>query len=129
MAVPRERGWRRVSTVNYVLRHSLPLVVLAFAVLSGCGRYADFALPKLKPSSDVTWKVSDVSMPLLTRGAPGEWDASDVLNPSVVAWRGKYFDLYSGFDGHTWRTGLATSSDGFEWNKFGPVLAPDPSSW
>lgn len=120
---------REALPVHYILRHSLPLAVLAFAALCGCGRYADFALPALGPSKDVTYKVSSVSRPLLTRGTPGAWDAVDVLNPSVLVWRGKYLNLYSGFDGHTWRTGLATSSDGLEWNKLGPVLAPDPSSW
>ena len=105
------------------------MLVVALAVLSACGRYADFTLPVLQPAKEVTYSVTSVSRPLLTRGAPGEWDAVDVLNPSVFAWRGKYFNLYSGFDGHTWRTGLAASSDGLRWDKLGPVLAPDPASW
>ena len=37
---------------------------------------------------------------------------SDVLNPSVVAVSWSYLDLYSEFDGHTWRTALAASADG-----------------
>jgi predicted GH43/DUF377 family glycosyl hydrolase len=65
----------------------------------------------------------------LTRGEQGQWDSIDVLNPSVV-WRdGKFWNLYSGFDGHTWHTGLAVSGDGLAWVKQGRVLSPDPSSW
>jgi predicted GH43/DUF377 family glycosyl hydrolase len=111
------------------LRHSLPVVLLALAVLSACGRYGDFTLPELRPAKNVTYKVSFVSPPLLTRGTAGAWDAVDVLNPSVVVWRGTYYNLYSGFDGHTWRTGLATSRDGLTWNKLGAVLAPNPTAW
>jgi hypothetical protein len=111
------------------LRHSPPLVTLAFATLFGCGRYADFTLPAPGPAEDIIYKVSAVSPPLVGRGAPGAWDSSDVLNPSVVVWRGFYLNLYSGFDGRTWRTGAAISPDGERWEKLGPVLAPDPASW
>jgi predicted GH43/DUF377 family glycosyl hydrolase len=111
------------------LRHSLPFAVLALAVLSACGRYADFTLPVSRPARDVTYRVSPVSPPLLTRGAAGAWDSVDVLNPSVIVWRETYYNLYSGFDGHTWRTGLATSVDGLKWKKAGFVLQPAPSTW
>ena len=47
----------------------------------------------------------------------------------MVVWRGSYYNLYSGFDGHTWRTGLATSPNGLEWKKLGPVLSPDLATW
>lgn len=67
--------------------------------------------------------------PVLHRGAAGEWDAEDVLNPSVISFRGTLLNLYSGFDGKTWRTGLATSDDGIAWNKLGMVLSPDPATW
>jgi len=32
-------------------------------------------------------------------GAPGDWDASDVLNPSVVRVKDLYYNFYSGYDG------------------------------
>ena len=38
-------------------------------------------------------------------------------------------NLYSGFDGKTWSTGLAISTDGLHWQKQGKVLSPDPSTW
>ena len=57
----------------------------------------------------------------------GDWDSVDVLNPSVVRFRNAYLNLYSGYDGHTWHTGLATSSDGLHWQKQGRVLSP--SGW
>lgn len=52
-----------------------------------------------------------------------------MLNPSVASFRGTLFNLYSGFDGKTWRTGLATSSDGLAWQKRGVVLTPDAATW
>jgi predicted GH43/DUF377 family glycosyl hydrolase len=48
-----------------------------------------------------------------------------VLNPSVVRFHGGYLNLYSGFDGKTWRTGAATSPDGVTWTKSGQVLTPE----
>lgn len=69
------------------------------------------------------------SQPVLARGQRGEWDSIDVLNPSVVRVNGTFHNLYSGFDGTTWHTGLAISSDGISWEKQGRVLSPDPESW
>jgi len=105
--------------------------VPALAVLCACGRYADFTLPILRPAREITYKVSSVSRPLLIRGATGSWDSVDVLNPSVITWRDTYYNLYSGFDGHTWRTGVATSSDGLVWSKGGMIVAPQsyPVAW
>jgi len=103
--------------------------VLALAVLSACGRYADFTLPSPGPTKDISYKVSGAMPPVRTRGAPGTWDAVDVLNPSVAFWRGTYYNLYSGFDGRTWRTGGTTSPNGVAWTKHGPILAPDASTW
>jgi predicted GH43/DUF377 family glycosyl hydrolase len=48
-----------------------------------------------------------------------------VLNPSVVRFRENYLNLYSGYDGHTWHTGVATSSDGIQWKKQGRILSPE----
>jgi predicted GH43/DUF377 family glycosyl hydrolase len=47
----------------------------------------------------------------------------------VVQLRGLYYNLYSGFDGKVWHTGLATSSDGISWIKAGKILSPDPGTW
>jgi predicted GH43/DUF377 family glycosyl hydrolase len=44
----------------------------------------------------------------------------------VVRRGAAYYNFYSGFDGKTWRTLLATSADGLAWRKEGVVLAPDP---
>ena len=38
-------------------------------------------------------------------------------------------NLYSGWDGKVWRTGLATSSDGRVWEKKGQILQPGPAAW
>jgi predicted GH43/DUF377 family glycosyl hydrolase len=107
----------------------LLVIVPAALVLSGCGDYADFRLPPaprdgIAPSR---WEVR--RGPVLTRGDTGQWDSVDVLNPSVVRRDGRYWNLYSGFDGHAWHTGLAVSNDGLDWTKQGRVLSPDPASW
>jgi predicted GH43/DUF377 family glycosyl hydrolase len=102
------------------------LAALAALVLSGCGRYADFTLPPLARGDDaLTWAFEPLPAPVLPRGASGEWDSHDALNPSVVG----TMNFYSGYDGRTWRTGLATSQDGLIWQKQGFVLSPDPKTW
>lgn len=103
-----------------------PLLAAAlFVWLTGCGRYGDFTLPPLPGGAAPPLVVSLQPTPVLTRGAPGQWDSVDVLNPSVARRDGTFFNFYSGFDGHTWRTGLATSTDGITWEKRGIVLQPE----
>ncbi len=93
----------------------------------GCGGYADFRLPQpAAPTEDLRYEWQPRDAPVILPGAPGDWDSHDALNPSVVRRGSSYYNLYSGFDGSTWRTGLATSADGLTWRKQGPVLAPDP---
>jgi predicted GH43/DUF377 family glycosyl hydrolase len=95
-------------------------------ILAGCGRYGDFRLIELSPAQPgtaYTWEPRD--QPVLAHGIPGDWDAHDALNPSIVQRGGVYFNFYSGYDGRVWRTGLATSADGLHWKKEGVVLAPD----
>ncbi|HTQ54880.1 MAG TPA: hypothetical protein VMI94_10490 [Bryobacteraceae bacterium] len=94
--------------------------------LSGCGRYADFTLPQpASANAQVRYRWQPRESPVLTHGDVGSWDSHDVLNPSIVRRQSGYYNLYSGFDGRIWRTGLATSADGLIWHKEGPVLAPD----
>lgn len=99
----------------------------------GCGfdfgpRQARFTLPPcLETTADGfdarSWGFGGA--PTLSAGAEGAWDSTDVLNPSVVRFGGRYLNLYSGFDGETWRTGLAVSDDGSAWRKHSePVLEP-----
>lgn len=52
-----------------------------------------------------------------------------MLNPSVIRNGAIYYNLYSAFDGRTWRTMLAVSGDGSTWSKKGVAISPDPSSW
>lgn len=104
--------------------------VAVSALLLSCGRYSEFTLPPLAPASEepaVRWEV--LPDPVLGRGAAGEWDSIDVLNPSVVRHERLYYNLYSGFDGSRWHTGLATSPDGLVWTKHGKVLSPAAGTW
>jgi predicted GH43/DUF377 family glycosyl hydrolase len=97
-------------------------------LLSGCGRYVDFTLPRAAGGNpNLTFTFEAQANPVLV---PGEgWESGDVLNPSVVRAAGGLINLYSGFDGHTWHTGLASSEDGREWTRKGKVLSPDAPTW
>lgn len=95
---------------------------LLFLFLSGCGRYSDFSLPAPEasgPRGPFAWETSP--QPVIARD---DSDSIDVLNPSVIRFRGRYLNLYSAWDGKTWSTSLAESSDGVAWRKKGRVLTP-----
>lgn len=97
-------------------------------LLVSCGRYRDFTLPALQDSPQrLEWRWEPGPQPVLE---PGDgWESSDVLNPSVIFFSGQWLNLYSGFDGKTWHTGLAVSGDGAKWVRRGSVLSPDSSTW
>ncbi len=100
---------------------SAPLALALVLLAGGCGRYADFALPapdSSGPAAPFAWEA--IAAPVLERG-----EASDVLNPSVVRFRGAYWNFYSEYDGKTWHTAAATSPDGLAWTKAGRVLSPE----
>jgi predicted GH43/DUF377 family glycosyl hydrolase len=103
----------------------LPLLPL----LAACGRYANFTLPPQSGGPLGAYSFVEQPAPVLGRGPSGAWDSGDVLNPSVVLRDGVYYNFYSGFDGHTWHTGLATSRDGLRWEKQGRVLSPGARAW
>ncbi len=107
----------------------LTVVPLAIVWLYGCGRYQDFTLPLQPGGPDVHWRWEARAEPVLTRGGAGDWDSVDVLNPSVIRQGEAYYNLYSGFDGKAWHTGLAVSVDGIAWRKEGKLLSPDPETW
>ena len=99
-----------------------PPALLAL-VLAGCDWAGRFRLPLVDPAGAArTLEVVSVEpAPVLDRGAKGEFDAVDVLNPSVVEFGGGLWNFYSGFDGTSWHTGLARWSGG-GWSKQGRVL-------
>lgn len=59
------------------------------------------------------------------------WDSLDVLNPSVIRLNNNYLNYYSGWDGTSWKTGLAISNDGLKWEKYeqNPILDLRQDSW
>jgi sucrose-6-phosphate hydrolase SacC (GH32 family) len=99
------------------------VVLLAVSLLvAGCGKYADFSLPKLAGGdANVRFTFEELPGPVLERG-----DALDVLNPSVLPTREMF---YSEWDGRTWHTAQAHSDDGIHWLKLFRVLSPDPHTW
>jgi len=116
------------ASQDWLPRFCNTVVLAATLLLAGCGRYADFTLPPL-PGGDptLTFEFDPHPQPVLTRGAG--WESHDVLNPSVSRHGPALYNLYSGYDGSAWHTGLATSTDGLHWEKHGPVLSPDPATW
>jgi predicted GH43/DUF377 family glycosyl hydrolase len=100
-------------------------VLVAALCLSGCGHYADFTLPPLAGGDPrLSFEFEARPDPVIS---PGEgWDSHDALAPAMVDGRDM---LYSGFDGHTWRSGLAASDDGIVWRKRGMMLEPDGRGW
>jgi predicted GH43/DUF377 family glycosyl hydrolase len=90
-------------------------------LLSACGRYANFTLPPTHGGNpSLTFRLIEQPEPVLGHGA-----FTDALNPSVAG----ATNLYSVFDGKTWHTALATTSDGTRWEPQGIVLSPDPHTW
>jgi predicted GH43/DUF377 family glycosyl hydrolase len=99
-----------------------PLLAIGCWLLAGCGRYRDFTLPEQTGGPSVNWRWQARAEPVITRGAQGEWDAGDVLNPSVIRQGDAYYNFFSGYDGKAWHTGLAVSADGVNWRKEGQIL-------
>jgi predicted GH43/DUF377 family glycosyl hydrolase len=95
-------------------------------LLAGCGRYGDFTLPALPGTTDVRWQWAAAPDPVLR---PSSGETRDVLNPSVIEWHSRLWNLYSGFDGTAWHTALAVSDDGVVWEKRGIALTPGASTW
>ncbi len=98
-------------------------LLLAALSLAACGRYSDFQLAPLGPmdSGHYEWHPH--------AGAIYREQAVDTLNPSVLAWHGSLLNLYSVYDGKTWHTATATSSDGLAWAGARRILSPDPKTW
>jgi predicted GH43/DUF377 family glycosyl hydrolase len=104
------------------LRSSLWLLSL---LSCGCGKYADFTLPILeKQTGPVRWTWQMTESPVMKYGPPGSWESVDTLNPSVVRAGERFVNLYSGYDGRTWHTGLAISGDGIHWWGRDRILSP-----
>lgn len=113
-----------------MIARAFAAVPAACLLLAGCGRYSDFALPPPEGrSANVTPRFDVRTEPVLPRGEAGEFDSVDALNPAIVRRMNQYVCLYSGYDGKTWHTGLATSPDGVGWTKHGRVMSPDPATW
>ena len=127
---PRECS-RRIRLLGSLL--PVPLVVLSFCHTATVAIAEPFYLehPAFPKSAFQLGDISAELEPVLRTSADHKWDSVDVLNPSVVQWRGQYWNFYSGFDGETWRTGVATSADGKIWAKsdHNPVLGPSERSW
>jgi hypothetical protein len=115
----------RVPASAFICVHRRLIVLLSCCLLSACGRYASFTLPPVSGGDPhLTFAFDESPEPVLTRST-----MSDVLNPSVVRDAAGLSNSYSEFDGRTWRTALATSSDGLRWQPGRTILSPRPNTW
>ena len=55
-------------------------------------------------------------------GITGEFDASGLGGMSVIFYHGKFWMYYTGYGNSKYTVGLAISSDGFTWTKYGRVV-------
>ncbi|TDK66524.1 hypothetical protein E2I14_08645 [Sapientia aquatica] len=135
--------WIIMHVAANIKNYKFSVIYLLLMLIVSCRRSTEIGAPVVNSSNAVlpapTKQLSIVPVkidtlvnhPVLERGVIGEWDSTDVLNPSVIKFKDKYFNYYSGFDGKLWRTGVAVSNDGISWQKFvgNPVLAPSISDW
>ncbi|MBI5584332.1 MAG: hypothetical protein HY892_10940 [Deltaproteobacteria bacterium] len=72
------------------------------------------------------------SNPVLDLGPDQAWDWHGVGHPAVIKDGDTYKMWYEGYDGYSWRIGLATSADGITWTRHpgNPVLSEgDYGAW
>ncbi|MDZ7265079.1 MAG: FG-GAP-like repeat-containing protein [candidate division KSB1 bacterium] len=80
---------------------------------------SEWRIGKAVSFDGIYWEKRGV---VLTRSQNLDFDAYHVLAPKVVLINSDLWMWYEGFDGKTWRIGLAISKDGVTWTKQGMVL-------
>ena len=81
----------------------------------------------------INWQRDTVHNPVLRPGTAGQWDDFNIFAPRVIILDNVYY-MYYGASRQTfaqYRVGLATSTDGINWEKYwdNPVLRPSLSGW
>ncbi|MCW8803295.1 MAG: T9SS type A sorting domain-containing protein [Ignavibacteriaceae bacterium] len=81
----------------------------------------------------ITWQRDTVNNPILSPGSAGQWDDFNIFAPRVIILDNVYY-MYYGAARESfgqYRVGLATSTDGLDWDKYSnnPVLKPSQSGW
>jgi len=92
--------------------------------------FSEYDISYAVSSNGVDWFPFSKN-PVLSTGTPGSFDGVNVTDPFVIHDGTQYLMYYTGFNGSTYRTGLATSLDGIMWTKSSnnPVLDVGPGSW
>jgi predicted GH43/DUF377 family glycosyl hydrolase len=121
-----------MSKVRFLILQ-LGAVAMALAVSQPtiAENYFSLATPGFPPSQISFQLHNPYPESLLKPGDLDAWDFTDVLNPDVIRWKGKYWNYYSGYNGEIWSTGLATSDNGIHWMKYemNPILTPSKKGW
>lgn len=118
---------KKIRFVLYIL-----IAVILIACKAGDSTTSFSLAPTSAPPVDAPLKIiRTYPEPVLQRGEKASWDSIDLLNPSVIKFKGKLYNYLSGYDGKVWRTGVAASIDGISWEKFSgnPILEPALSDW
>ncbi|MCX6021418.1 MAG: hypothetical protein NTZ05_06765 [Chloroflexi bacterium] len=100
--------------------------VLWYDGTGGVDLYRGWSIGRAESPDGIRWERD--AAPVLTPGPPAAWDSVSVHDPRVVREGETYRMWYSGFDGRSWRIGLASSGDGRRWDRHpaNPVLSPGP---
>jgi predicted GH43/DUF377 family glycosyl hydrolase len=83
-------------------------------------------------STNLTTWAKSASNPILTPGATGAWDATQLFRPYVFNWNGTYYLFYNASNGSIEQIGYATaSSPTGPWTKYSadPVFSPTGTGW
>jgi predicted GH43/DUF377 family glycosyl hydrolase len=88
----------------------------------------------------ITW--DRYGPPVIPSGSPGEWDDEYIAVDDVIKMGNIYYLFYTSIESGLYQIGLATSTNGYEWQKYDdptttnppfaesdPVLKPSPGQW
>jgi len=87
-----------------------------FKMIFGAYDDAEFRCGYAESQDGKTWSIDPV--PVFTKGPAGEWDNVHVYPGHGIRIGGIYYLFYQGYDGSSWRIGLAYSKDLKIWTRY-----------
>jgi len=137
--------WQNVARYQY--SSASGLVELDLSHIAGGQRDVQIRWHYYNANYEYYWGIDDIEIcgepvtapviwtkysenPVLKPGPPDSWDIEELGDPEVLKDGSVYRMWYWGNDGMIDRIGYATSTDGINWTKYGPVLEPGaPGTW